>query len=276
MVRIIMLLSLLFNLNSYATLSGTAVTSQDKILKSIVYIGVVLANPTDADDDFWTCTGTVISEHFILTAAHCMPENANDKLVILSHESSVKEAHFLANAINSPKPIFKNHIRWSLDKEAMKKGRTHDLSLVYSPIDLTKTGSVPVNLFNGTKVSYLNKYHSVIAYGYGDGLNSLKTGVQLKKETININTMSYQTPKDYFPFELFTESTPETGLTTGDSGGPSFSVNSKQIVQIAVNSHVINHTTTSSIWISNYKAWLEETMKELGGVDDELKWTDRI
>jgi len=170
------------------------------------------------------CTGTIISDQVILTAAHCVPENtdANEIKIIFDHDFQTQKE----NKINAESIII--HEDYVLNEKII----ANDIALIkleksipdnYSPLNLNDISSL---IFSEIKKS------TVSGFGYSRvefprlGLGNLRF---TEIEALELNENS---PLIYF------DQSKGRGVCQGDSGGGAFVIQNDQWIQIGVTSFV--------------------------------------
>ena len=188
------------------------------------------------------CTGVVIAQNIVLTAAHCV--HGNDLLwvagwgglttppVIVSHASEVIQH-----------PRYDSHLSGSPDLAILKLGRP--LPDSFTPVFLD-----PRLPGNGD---------DLIAAGYGMGTDKDPKAGTILRMVLQRVSMRYN------PYLALTSvsDADSAGAAPGDSGGPVFTYRGMYALVAIMVGHSSRYTTAVTI-AANY-AWIKETIAKLGG-----------
>ena len=193
------------------------------------------------------CTGTILANDIILTAAHCVDENP-DRLVIV-FKSQVKAAT-AADVRNAD--AYTQNPRWN---HATAEGQG-DLALIHFQGGLP-AGYAPVKLAN--KNLSLAQGTQILMAGYGvtNGLSSAGAGTLRQTQSSIIGKHSVT--------EMITDGH-KSSVCFGDSGGPAFVLQGDQYVQWGVANSVMNQACNeASIHTSvmSYETWIRQTAANL-------------
>ncbi len=219
---------------------GKAVKASSDLSKVVV---AVVAEKTEGQA---LCTGSILSENLILTAAHCVDGNPTQVRIVFA--TKVKEAS--AEQIRVARGVFQNPF-WK-NPNTEKQG---DLAIIQFsgglPEGFTSVRLVP-------KTYKVTTGDSVIFVGYGvtDGLERTGSGV--------LRTTKSTVTGQQSPTEILTDGK-ETSVCFGDSGGPGFAVIKNNFVQWGVASSVLNQECNeASIHTSvmAYEPWIREIIHE--------------
>lgn len=201
------------------------------------------------------CTGSIIANDLILTAAHCTEFALPEKIKVV----------FSNKIPNSKKSIqVKEYIQ---HKEYSKKdGIRNDLVIIklikpipssYRIIDLEK--SIRLNLSEGDTLhiaGFGKSRFGIFAGGAGT----------LRAATVKIESFS---PEDDL---VVLNQREEKGICSGDSGGGSFAVVEGELAQVGVNSFVLKKESRNTadcknkgfqVSVAKYFDWITKTMIEL-------------
>jgi hypothetical protein len=220
---------------------GTVVQGSDELARSVV---ALVAN---ADQGQALCTGTLITEDSVLTAAHCVDENPSALMIVFSlrvqgaDPSAVREVtSFVQNPLwgqNSPQG------RGDLAVLHFEGG----LPIGYQPVTLA---TADLEITAGLDVMMLG-------YGVTDGVAQTGAGVLRETETSVIDIASAT--------EAVTDGQ-KTSVCFGDSGGPAFSQEGGQWVQWGVASSVLDQACSQAsihTEVASYLSWIQAAASKL-------------
>lgn len=201
------------------------------------------------------CTGTIIGEKLILTAAHCTEGAKAEKIdVIFSNKISDKK-----NSIGVEKYI--QHQDYSKDQKIV-----NDLSILklkksipatHKIVDIQKSENL--NLMAGETLHVAGFGKSRVGF-FSGGAGTLRA------TTVKIEIFSAE------EYLVVLDQKEERGICSGDSGGGSFTVVDGELVQVGVNSFVLKKENRDKADCKNkaYQAsvakfypWIAETIEEL-------------
>ena len=219
-------------------------TKTESLAKSVV------ALVAQREDGQALCTGTILSEDTILTAAHCVDENPERMLVVFNR--TIKNA---PTELIRKVTAFVQNPSW---KKPSAKGRG-DLALVrfegglpadYKPVTI---GDANLPLTPGTEV---------LMMGYGVNKAETHKGAGVLRETKS-SIIEQESPT-----ELVTDGT-KSSVCFGDSGGPAFAEDADgNEVQWGVTSSGKNDTCNEASVHTNviaYAAWMKSAAAQLNG-----------
>jgi secreted trypsin-like serine protease len=206
------------------------------------------------------CTGTIIDDNFILTAAHCIDDAKSiaDLMVYVNTEVSCdKKSNSLSELSVADYGV---HRTYGSEKSSLQG----DIGLIKikGPIPNHKK---PVKL---AKKIDINGSRILVA-GFGKSESSKKSDDQLflRYGFVKPGKTWEASLKEKF---LHFDQSEKNGVCMGDSGGPAFQKQDGEWVQIGVASHVIGdlgvdscHKESKHINILYYSDWIEEAKLKL-------------
>lgn len=221
--------------------NGKAVTKKDKLAESIVAI------TTDSPEGQALCTGSIIDEETVLTAAHCVDGPPTQLTIVFS--TDIKDAK---PGMTRKGDRFKQHSKW-------KKGSAEglgDLALIHFSGGLP-AGYQPVRMVD--KSTPLDTGTEVLMAGFGVNDGTQRTGagsLRVTESTILGNVLSS---------EVVTDGR-KTSVCFGDSGGPAFIQEGDELVQWGVAHSVSSQAcdqTSVHTNIQSYEAWIKSNVLKL-------------
>ena len=245
-------------LASEEIVNGTLVTPQDPITSHVVgiqlklYIKIIGAKiPVAAEG----CTGTLISPHLVLTAAHC----ASNLSFLKAGEAT------LYFGVDMSKPVATVKVDAVKVDPAYVAGadeNSHDVSLMHFSGNLP-AGFSPAQILPDTYV--LHTGEEVVSAGYGITNPKLEDSGILRKASFLVHEADYSSDE-----VSLTENT--SGLCHGDSGGPTFVVSQGQDLVWGVTSRLDTRVDPNELCqggaivtdVRKEAAFVKAAMKELG------------
>ena len=233
-----------FETEGVGVVKGKSVTKTENLAKSVV------ALVAQREDGQALCTGTILSEDTILTAAHCMDENPERMLVVFNR--TIKKV---------PKDLIRNvtaFVQNPLWKKPSAKGRG-DLALVHFDGGLP-AGYKPVTIGDATLP--LTPGTEVLMMGYGVNQAETHKGAGVLRETKS-SIIEQESAT-----ELVTDGT-KSSVCFGDSGGPAFAEDADgNEVQWGVTSSGKNEACNEASVHTNviaYAKWIKSAAAKLSG-----------
>ena len=233
--------------------------------------GIVGGNSIDDTDPFakrvallksddTTCTATVISPNVLLTAAHCVRGKLN--LQVVFGASGDCGAN---NVFTQTRKVVGTRVHENYNPQGFG---TKDIGNVKNDIALVKIqGDLPA----GVVISSIHDGRSrldsdeLIAVGYGDDRENSKDAPRLRR--VNKDYDSLRTTNSSQQLILLQDN---SGICTGDSGGPQFVRSQGQYQIFAVNSGVMGsndqdycHRQAILMYAPYFAEWISRTLRSL-------------
>lgn len=218
-------------------------------------------------DSTQTCTGSLLPNNTVLTAAHCLNEKAVQTVVAFTHSmgcvnaNNVKE---MARVVNT----LRIHPQYKPNSEATKGDINYDIAL------LKFEGSVPTgyrsSLIDWSENSFETS-EKLFMVGYGN--------TNYQKEDSGVLRVTYQKGESVNQAAQFPNSIVlaqfSQGVCSGDSGGPLFAIRDKDLKIVGVASAVANPENPSqacngySIYASpnRHQKFLKKSYRDLTGAE---------
>lgn len=209
---------------------GSKVSEYSPLSKKVVFIYAEIGNePT-------SCTGTPIGNDLILTAAHCVYKEGmpTSKVMVGFHPDITCESGF------GPSKLI-NAINWTHHYDYSESRHTDDVALIKLERNIPQDYEVS-EIYDGSGTITSNR---VILSGYGITDESRKDAGYLR-----MTTKSYSDLETYGSLIKIPQS--ESGVCSGDSGGPAFIEINGRLKVLGVNSYVGGRTTSTVCHGSGY------------------------
>jgi len=232
--------------NGEGIIGGTEVKPGDKIQQSIVAV-------YDAYEG-QLCTGSLLPNNLVLTAAHCVGQFEDQMYVFFDTELSAKSER---------RQVDKLEISPYWETRRLQKRDTGDIALLHFT-GTVPAGYKPATFLSATNKKLLKKGATVVLAGYGitDGVTGDGAGT-LRMTTVKIEDPQFSTS------EIKLNQTQGTGACHGDSGGPAYIQVNGQYYLWGVTSRGVddekNDCTQYSAYTSAlfYKTWLNRMANKL-------------
>jgi hypothetical protein len=254
-------------------IGGTPVTAQDDISKTTVQIFTFEVKRDSQGHtiiaDVGGCTGSILANDIILTAAHCTTENPYYILLYFGTDSPDMDK--LLPTVNT-NPAVRRVIG----------GAVTPLWPKLTPRLMTNWGDMALLKFRGglpagyhaanllPTVAQLQKGQTLTLAGWGlvDGINETDSDT-LRKVDVNIINPAYSQT------EMMIDSSHGKGPCHGDSGGPAYANQGGKLYVSGITSRADRTTDPGGKCIGNtvytkvqpYLAWIAQTMKTLQAPD---------
>jgi len=229
------------------SLGSKAASKNEPLARSVVAL-VAIHQDSEA-----LCTGTILSDDIILTAAHCVENNPEKMAVIFSQNLKPAPATTGLNPdVLRRVDRFAENPGWG-KQSANGRG---DLALVHFAGGLP-AGFSPVRLATPGIELELNTGVRMLGYGVTDGIKNKGAGVLRETETTVMSSLS--------PTEIVTDGR-KSSVCFGDSGGPAFSMQNGLWVQWGVASSVMNQECNQAsihTEVMSYLSWIKATAAKL-------------
>lgn len=162
-----------------------------------------------------TCTGSIIDEHYIVTAAHCMPSDPRNLVVLFgtSIEEAAKNKLFIRASDGIAHENFAKLMEQAEKTNQIPDFDWGDIALV--EIDQDLPPNYQPMIISDVDPSIANQQTLLAGYGTSDGVKGTGSGF-LRKTIVNIDNPSFSKT------EVSLNQTKGTGACHGDSGGPAY------------------------------------------------------
>jgi len=203
-----------FQLTSSHIIDGKIIDAQDSLARYTV--GVTNKNV------LMVCTGTIIAENIILTAAHCVEhDEAKDMRVVFGSKIRDPKNTVSAEAVS----IHKDYIHdTNIDNDIALIKIVGKIPSSYKVLDVERSSQLLLEKGTLIKVAGFGKNKNGFFGGGGAGI--------LRKGQVTLDEYSAEEKL------LVLDQTNENGICNGDSGGGAFVELDGELIQLGVNSFV--------------------------------------
>lgn len=231
-------------------LGGNEVEEADPLAKKVVML--LMKTPGGSS----VCTGSPISDHIILTAAHCV-NDATEVRVAFKTNAFCDTGFKISNSTTKVAKVLV-HPGYRDDVFA-----ENDLALVKLENPLPSDYQIS-RLYDDDELLTRN----AILTGYGKTTEADSSLVQLRTVKKELGENAFLNKSDMA--KLFFNQTDDRGICNGDSGGPVFFETGKGLTLAGVNSVVRGKTietvcrsTGIAMFVPAFAQWIHEAMEKL-------------
>jgi V8-like Glu-specific endopeptidase len=221
--------------------SGHRVSRQDELSHSVV------ALVSESSRGQALCSGTLLANDLVLTAAHCVEDNPDRLVVVFGSQVKAAKQENMREVDG-----YEQNPRWH---QPTADGRG-DLAIVHFQGDLP-AGFKPVRLATKESVLEAGAVVRMLGYGVTNGSTHAGAGVLRETETTIL--------KMHSPTEVVVDGT-KTSVCFGDSGGPAFVKQGSNYVQWGVASSVTSSDCNEAAIhtsVISYRKWIKAAGTEL-------------
>lgn len=263
--KIIAFLAFTFGINAIFAQSGTTIIGGQTIQITEAPYQVSLLK----DGVHW-CGGTIISDRWIMTAAHCFVDDILNVNNLTIHAGS-NEAGILNGQILNALSIFINPMF-----NFRVTNFEHDIALIYLSNPLVFNDEVmPIEYANNCNTTFFTESaditigESVFVSGWGKICNTC-SGAQFlqglympiisNSNAFALNVASNSSRNVPITNDMLSFYQPGTGVGPGDSGGPSIISKNGNLINIGISSwgfNPLDQLPTMYTNVRNYTSWIE-------------------
>jgi secreted trypsin-like serine protease len=241
-------------------------TTHQKVSHSAHYKKIIGGTKVDASEDMSNtivglydtkmkaiCTGSIISESVILTAAHCVDSGAESLKIIFSNDLAAKNIIWKSVQHTQVSDYWKT--RQFLDQD------TGDIALLSFTGGLPP-GYHPVKLLPHQNTLKIGDEVTLAGYGISNGVTGEGT-FDLKKTTVQISETNFGKT------EVLLDQRNGKGACHGDSGGPAYASVDGQLYLFGItsrgNDDPNNDCSHFAVYtnVLTYSNWLENTKSKI-------------
>ena len=254
---------------SSSIINGTPVLETDVLAKSVV--GMMMNYEYNPGNKFWIqgCTGSVLNNKFILTAAHCVRNMvASDLAINFSLKSVLFEKQFdpKTRIVDIEKQFVIRKVKSLMTHPKYDGSGNNDLALLLLDGEVP-AGAIPVQLLPDTMIDLVQDKTSldqqkvdIVLMGFG----LISEDPQTDTEVLRYTTV----PGIFDTHFVVTDQTHGSGGCNGDSGGPAFYTANGITYQVGVTHGPHGASTTcheQGEWVNPAlnKAFLQSAQVEL-------------
>ena len=229
-----------FDPNAASIVKGQTVKAADPLGKMVVALVM------DLDQGQALCTGSIIADDTILTAAHCVDNNPKTLTIVFATDVKRSSADDRRQA-----SAFAQNPAWDSSPNSLG-----DLALIHFDSGLPSGYTATTLATSGLKLTS-GEPVTVIGYGVTNGTSHAGAGVLRETQT----TVKQQ----FSPTQVVTDGE-TSSVCFGDSGGPAFTTDGSQALQWGVASAVTSEdckTAAVHTSVMSYHAWITKTAAAL-------------
>jgi secreted trypsin-like serine protease len=211
---------------------------------SVVALHIASANGPQGDA---LCSGTVVSPHVVMTAAHCL---SPDVIGPVDHvDIFLGDDPFDAQQMNDP-TLFITAASYTYDTQFSKTTATHDIAVIVSPTPLAPP-PIALNL-EALGTNDIDKPVHAVGFGEANGSDPNSAGPRRSADTVIFGV-------DDEHIRLVSV------ICEGDSGGPTYQVRNGKTVVIGVHSFTTTPNCSADgddTRVDRYAAFVENAINQ--------------